>query len=536
MATVQMIIQGGLPHGASPAGLGLRRPDVPHPLSAGEIAKIVAEYGWSAARALEAGLDGIELHANHDDLPRSSLTVRTAATTRTEPTGSGSCRGARRRARGERGDDGRSASGASTRRSRAATASRTRWRSRAGSTASSTTCTSTSATTGRAELRAADAVRRRRLDADGGLAARGRLGPRRGHWARDRCGAGRANRGRWLRRRRRHGARGDRRPRPPAQGTHRRAATPCVGVNDCLHRTMVDGMRFSCAVNPQAGHELAACSRPNCGACSSLAAARRAWRSRARGRARPRRDPVGARGHARRPARGSRRADLQHAASPTTSPPGGPARRWRVGGCAANPVHSLTHVCTPRGWRTPGAPPPSIDGGEAPGGRPRPRDHRPGRDRLGRRRRRCRPPARGRVCPTCRGSTSPCSSATWCRRGATGRASCSPSARITPRRCSARPRYAERGVEVHQRICPGTELTPLVGRDRRRRRAAVQGLVRASQPTQRLVGVTPATSAEAKAARPPSTTSTRRARLRRHAAHRSPRRALRPRPRAHALW
>ena len=42
--------------------------DVPHPLSAGEIAEIVAEYGWSAARALEAGLDGIELHANHDDL------------------------------------------------------------------------------------------------------------------------------------------------------------------------------------------------------------------------------------------------------------------------------------------------------------------------------------------------------------------------------------------------------------------------------------------------------------------------------------
>ena len=68
VATVQMIIQGGLPHGASAAVSGFVAQDVPHPLTAGEIVAIVADYGWSAARAREAGLDGIELHANHDDL------------------------------------------------------------------------------------------------------------------------------------------------------------------------------------------------------------------------------------------------------------------------------------------------------------------------------------------------------------------------------------------------------------------------------------------------------------------------------------
>ena len=34
------------------------------------------------------------------------------------------------------------------------------------------------------------------------------------------------------------------------------ALRPCVGSNECLHRGLVDGMRFSCAVNPSAGHEL----------------------------------------------------------------------------------------------------------------------------------------------------------------------------------------------------------------------------------------------------------------------------------------
>jgi 2,4-dienoyl-CoA reductase-like NADH-dependent reductase (Old Yellow Enzyme family)/thioredoxin reductase len=66
--TVQMIIQGGLPHGASPAQTGFVYQDVPHALTRAEIAETVEEYGWSAARALEAEVDGLEIHANHDDL------------------------------------------------------------------------------------------------------------------------------------------------------------------------------------------------------------------------------------------------------------------------------------------------------------------------------------------------------------------------------------------------------------------------------------------------------------------------------------
>ena len=31
---------------------------------------------------------------------------------------------------------------------------------------------------------------------------------------------------------------------------------PCIGVNDCIHRGLVDGLPFGCAVNPSANHEL----------------------------------------------------------------------------------------------------------------------------------------------------------------------------------------------------------------------------------------------------------------------------------------
>ena len=31
---------------------------------------------------------------------------------------------------------------------------------------------------------------------------------------------------------------------------------PCVGINDCIHRGLVDGLPFGCAVNPTAAHEL----------------------------------------------------------------------------------------------------------------------------------------------------------------------------------------------------------------------------------------------------------------------------------------
>ena len=74
--TIQMIIQGGLPHGASPAVSGFVSQDVPHALTRAEIAEVVEEYGWSAARALEAEVDGLELHANHDDLLQFFLSPR----------------------------------------------------------------------------------------------------------------------------------------------------------------------------------------------------------------------------------------------------------------------------------------------------------------------------------------------------------------------------------------------------------------------------------------------------------------------------
>lgn len=67
-ASVQLIMQGGMPH--SPSGV-LANPtnnQVPHVLTRDEIAWFVAEYAFSAGEARAAGLDGVELHANHEDL------------------------------------------------------------------------------------------------------------------------------------------------------------------------------------------------------------------------------------------------------------------------------------------------------------------------------------------------------------------------------------------------------------------------------------------------------------------------------------
>lgn len=69
VGTVQMIMQGGMPHGPS-AGYapGWTSNVAPHELDGAEIAWLVEEYGASAAIAQEAGADGVEVHANHDDL------------------------------------------------------------------------------------------------------------------------------------------------------------------------------------------------------------------------------------------------------------------------------------------------------------------------------------------------------------------------------------------------------------------------------------------------------------------------------------
>lgn len=64
----QMIMQGGMPHGPSPGLSGPVINSIPHALSRAEIAWFIREYRHSAEQALAAGLDGVELHANHDDL------------------------------------------------------------------------------------------------------------------------------------------------------------------------------------------------------------------------------------------------------------------------------------------------------------------------------------------------------------------------------------------------------------------------------------------------------------------------------------
>lgn len=66
--TVQMILQGGMPHAASPVLSGPVANLVPHALTHGEIDYFVAEYAYSAGQARVAGADGVELHMNHDDM------------------------------------------------------------------------------------------------------------------------------------------------------------------------------------------------------------------------------------------------------------------------------------------------------------------------------------------------------------------------------------------------------------------------------------------------------------------------------------
>jgi 2,4-dienoyl-CoA reductase-like NADH-dependent reductase (Old Yellow Enzyme family) len=67
-ATTQIVIQGGMPHAPSATLSAPVINSVPHVLDRDEIRWFVREYGWSAREAQRAGLDGVELHANHDDL------------------------------------------------------------------------------------------------------------------------------------------------------------------------------------------------------------------------------------------------------------------------------------------------------------------------------------------------------------------------------------------------------------------------------------------------------------------------------------
>lgn len=67
-ATGQIIMQGGLPHSPSGVLANYTYNQVPHILDRNEINWFVEEYAFSAGELQAAGLDGVELHANHEDL------------------------------------------------------------------------------------------------------------------------------------------------------------------------------------------------------------------------------------------------------------------------------------------------------------------------------------------------------------------------------------------------------------------------------------------------------------------------------------
>ena len=66
--SVQMVHQGGMPHGASPVMSAPVINLMPHVMDTDDIDAFVAEYAESARLSMEGRADGIELHFNHDDL------------------------------------------------------------------------------------------------------------------------------------------------------------------------------------------------------------------------------------------------------------------------------------------------------------------------------------------------------------------------------------------------------------------------------------------------------------------------------------
>src|SRR5690554_841808 len=67
-APAQIIMQGGLPHSPSGVLANYTYNQVPHILDRDEIRWFIDEYAFSAGELQAAGLDGVELHANHEDL------------------------------------------------------------------------------------------------------------------------------------------------------------------------------------------------------------------------------------------------------------------------------------------------------------------------------------------------------------------------------------------------------------------------------------------------------------------------------------
>ena len=73
----QMVIQGGMPVAPSHTTSGYLDHTIPHALDADEVRWLIDEFAESAAIALSAGVDAIEIHANHDDVVQWFLSPRT---------------------------------------------------------------------------------------------------------------------------------------------------------------------------------------------------------------------------------------------------------------------------------------------------------------------------------------------------------------------------------------------------------------------------------------------------------------------------
>jgi 2,4-dienoyl-CoA reductase-like NADH-dependent reductase (Old Yellow Enzyme family)/thioredoxin reductase len=75
--SVQMVQQGGMPSAPSATFSGYADHRIAHALDLDEVRWLIREYGESAAIALEAGVDVIEIHANHDDVVQWFLSPAT---------------------------------------------------------------------------------------------------------------------------------------------------------------------------------------------------------------------------------------------------------------------------------------------------------------------------------------------------------------------------------------------------------------------------------------------------------------------------
>lgn len=77
VVSVQMVQQGGMPSAPSATFSGYADHRIAHALDLDEVRWLIREYGESAAIAIDAGVDAIEIHANHDDIVQWFLSPAT---------------------------------------------------------------------------------------------------------------------------------------------------------------------------------------------------------------------------------------------------------------------------------------------------------------------------------------------------------------------------------------------------------------------------------------------------------------------------